>query len=90
MEKDAEEVEGLEREGGETEAFSSTTNNNENNNSNEEIEEQKEEEPHKGTNNVRFGEGTTVKLGQQRGDDVDIYYERHGHGETKVLLIMGN
>jgi len=38
---------------------------------------------------IKFGTGTTVKLGQHRADDVDIYYELHGHGPTKLLFIMG-
>jgi len=38
---------------------------------------------------VKFGTGTTVKVGQHRADDVDIYYELHGHGPTKLLFIMG-
>ena len=38
---------------------------------------------------VEFGNGQVVNLGKERGDDVDIYYEVHGQGPKKVLLVMG-
>jgi hypothetical protein len=33
--------------------------------------------------------GATARVGEARKDPVDLYYELHGSGPHKVLLVMG-
>jgi hypothetical protein len=42
-----------------------------------------------GTKATTPSNGSTARVGEARKDPVDLYYELHGSGPHKVLLIMG-
>jgi hypothetical protein len=42
-----------------------------------------------GTSASTPGNGSTTRVGEGRKDPVDLYYELHGRGPHKVLLVMG-